>query len=234
MSRFLAASLPCLYHWQACILMSNPILAPDQSANLPIPVSRSPERAMHLNCETSTAPTRSSSDVVSVCHGNQLSVVASHANPLPAGIPNVYYFGQEGLHNILVIDLLGPSLEDLFDHCGRRFTIKTVVMVAKQMVSFRRSSASEPQFLTPPTAFKSPDDPREEPDLQRYQARQLFDRQTWNQGFQCHPRGRFRHGKAVQRPQVQAAHPLPRAEIALGNCSLHEYQHASWSGAIAT
>jgi casein kinase 1 len=52
-----------------------------------------------------------------------------------AGIPNVYYFGQEGLHNILVIDLLGPSLEDLFDHCNRRFSIKTVVMVAKQMVS---------------------------------------------------------------------------------------------------
>ncbi|KAK8102631.1 casein kinase I cki2 [Apiospora sp. TS-2023a] len=51
------------------------------------------------------------------------------------GIPNVYYFGQEGLHNILVIDLLGPSLEDLFDHCNRRFTIKTVVMVAKQMLS---------------------------------------------------------------------------------------------------
>lgn len=47
----------------------------------------------------------------------------------------MYYFGQEGLHNILVIDLLGPSLEDLFDHCGRRFTIKTVVMVAKQMLS---------------------------------------------------------------------------------------------------
>jgi casein kinase 1 len=51
------------------------------------------------------------------------------------GMPNVYYFGQEGLHNILVIDLLGPSLEDLFDWCGRRFTLKTVVMVAKQMIS---------------------------------------------------------------------------------------------------
>ncbi|KAF2722442.1 kinase-like protein [Polychaeton citri CBS 116435] len=51
------------------------------------------------------------------------------------GIPNVYYFGQEGLHNILVIDLLGASLEDLFDMCGRKFSIKTVVQVAKQMLS---------------------------------------------------------------------------------------------------
>lgn len=52
-------------------------------------------------------------------------------------MPQVYYFGQEGLHNILVIDLLGPSLEDLFDMCGRKFSIKTVVMTAKQMVRRR-------------------------------------------------------------------------------------------------
>ncbi|GJJ75510.1 hypothetical protein EMPS_07868 [Entomortierella parvispora] len=51
------------------------------------------------------------------------------------GIPNAFYFGQEGLHNVLCIDLLGPSLEDLFDMCGRKFTIKTVAMVAKQMLS---------------------------------------------------------------------------------------------------
>jgi casein kinase 1 len=51
------------------------------------------------------------------------------------GVPNVYYFGQEGLHNILCIDLLGPSLEDLFDLCNRKFSVKTVCMVAKQMVS---------------------------------------------------------------------------------------------------
>src|SRR5258708_38732734 len=51
-----------------------------------------------------------------------------------AGIPQVHHFGQEGLHNVLVIDLLGPNLEDLFDMCGRKFSIKTVCMAAKQMV----------------------------------------------------------------------------------------------------
>src|SRR5258707_10938676 len=51
------------------------------------------------------------------------------------GVPQVHHFGQEGLHNVLVIDLLGPNLEDLFDLCGRKFSIKTVCMAAKQMVS---------------------------------------------------------------------------------------------------
>lgn len=49
-------------------------------------------------------------------------------------MPQVYHFGQEGLHNVLVIDLFGPNLEDLFDHCGRKFSVKTVCMAAKQMV----------------------------------------------------------------------------------------------------
>lgn len=52
------------------------------------------------------------------------------------GVPNAYYFGQEGLHNILVIDLLGPSLEDMFDVCGRQFSVKTVSMLAIHMVIY--------------------------------------------------------------------------------------------------
>ncbi|EDO15617.1 hypothetical protein Kpol_1006p14 [Vanderwaltozyma polyspora DSM 70294] len=51
-----------------------------------------------------------------------------------AGIPHAYYFGQEGMHNVLIIDLLGPSLEDLFEWCGRKFSIKTTCLVAKQMI----------------------------------------------------------------------------------------------------
>ncbi|KZV81346.1 kinase-like protein [Exidia glandulosa HHB12029] len=51
------------------------------------------------------------------------------------GVPQIYHFGSENAYNVLVIDLLGPSLEDLFDRCGRRFSTKTVCMVARQMIS---------------------------------------------------------------------------------------------------
>jgi len=51
------------------------------------------------------------------------------------GIPNIHWCGSQGNYNIMVIDLLGPSLEDLFNHCKRKFSIKTVVMQADQMIS---------------------------------------------------------------------------------------------------
>lgn len=51
-----------------------------------------------------------------------------------AGIPNVAWYGVEGDYNVLVMDLLGPSLEDLFNFCSRKLTLKTVLMLADQMV----------------------------------------------------------------------------------------------------
>ena len=51
------------------------------------------------------------------------------------GIPSVYRFAQEGQYNILVMQHLGPNLEDLFNYCGRRFTLKTVLLIAEELIS---------------------------------------------------------------------------------------------------
>ena len=47
----------------------------------------------------------------------------------------VYYFGEIALHNILIIDFLGRSLQDLFIECNRKFSRTMIDSLGKLMVS---------------------------------------------------------------------------------------------------
>lgn len=51
------------------------------------------------------------------------------------GVPSIRWCGVEGDYNVLVLDLLGPSLEDLFNFCSRKFSLKTALMLTDQLIN---------------------------------------------------------------------------------------------------
>lgn len=51
------------------------------------------------------------------------------------GIPNTVWFGKDDGRCTLVMEKLGPSLADLLDLCGGRLSLKTVLMLADQMIT---------------------------------------------------------------------------------------------------
>jgi serine/threonine protein kinase len=51
------------------------------------------------------------------------------------GIPKIFYYGEEADYNLLAMELMGPSLEELFIYCRQKFSLRTTLLVADQLIS---------------------------------------------------------------------------------------------------
>ncbi|MES1904062.1 MAG: hypothetical protein MHPSP_004539, partial [Paramarteilia canceri] len=49
-------------------------------------------------------------------------------------IPKIHYYGQVANSFVLIMDLMGPSVEDLFSLMNKRFSIKTILMLSLRML----------------------------------------------------------------------------------------------------
>lgn len=50
-------------------------------------------------------------------------------------VPVVEWIGRSKFWNILIMQYLGPSLEELFQFCNKKFSLKTICMIAEQILS---------------------------------------------------------------------------------------------------
>ena len=50
------------------------------------------------------------------------------------GLPEIIKFGNTKDYNILIMELLGPSLETLFQSLNKKFSLKTTCMIGIQMI----------------------------------------------------------------------------------------------------
>lgn len=74
---------------------------------------------------------------MATCKNPQLAYEAKVYKCLEGGmgIPKVYYQTTSAGANVMVMDLLGPSLEDMFNYCYRRFSVKTVLMLGIELLT---------------------------------------------------------------------------------------------------
>eukprot|EP00747_Dinoflagellata_sp_TGD_P169942 gnl/TRDRNA2_/TRDRNA2_200215_c0_seq1.p1 gnl/TRDRNA2_/TRDRNA2_200215_c0~~gnl/TRDRNA2_/TRDRNA2_200215_c0_seq1.p1 ORF type:complete len:346 (-),score=96.12 gnl/TRDRNA2_/TRDRNA2_200215_c0_seq1:150-1187(-) len=52
----------------------------------------------------------------------------------PQGFVECFYYGREGQFNIMVMEMLGKSLEDRIQSCNGKFSAKTTALVAEQLI----------------------------------------------------------------------------------------------------
>ena len=62
------------------------------------------------------------------------------------GIAKIFNYGTHAGHYYMAMDLLGPSLADLYQFCGYKFSLKTTLMLAYQLIE-RFEFLNKKQFI---------------------------------------------------------------------------------------
>ena len=99
-----------------------------------------PSRATKTDCVKGTDLDTSEEIAIKLEHsGDRMPILDHEARVYKAllggiGIPRVRWYGSECEFYVMIYDLLGPSLEDLFNFCDRKFSLKTVLLLADQLI----------------------------------------------------------------------------------------------------
>ena len=62
------------------------------------------------------------------------------------GIPTIHFFGVEGDFFVLVMDILGPNIEELWNFCRQKFSMKTICWMGANMIN-RIESVHQRKYL---------------------------------------------------------------------------------------
>lgn len=66
---------------------------------------------------------------------HEFDVYCTFPTPRPEpGLPVAEWFGLEGDYNVMIMELLGPNLQHLMQFCKGKFSLKTVLILAQQMI----------------------------------------------------------------------------------------------------
>ena len=89
-----------------------------------------------INLETNEKVAIKTEQVSDKTHCMLLEAEATKLNKLQnhKGIPKLHFFGKTEKKNILVMELLGRTLNELFVHCNKKFTLLTVCLLGCEML----------------------------------------------------------------------------------------------------
>jgi serine/threonine protein kinase len=66
-------------------------------------------------------------------HENEIQVFRKLQKSI--GFPKVFWDGLHGDRNVIVMEQLGYNLDELFDFCGKKFSLKTTIMIALNVLN---------------------------------------------------------------------------------------------------